>query len=140
MPRDNTSKIISLIFAARQRIFKKILGAKRPPFSLIQLLTIQFVLAQKQPLMKEIADFLNITPPSATSLIDGLVANGILKRYPDKTDRRIVRLRIRPKGKQIMTKGFKEISAHIEKMLSRLNENDQNAFIKILEKLSKTKN
>lgn len=85
--------------------------------------------------MKDIADFLAITPPSATSLINNLVLNDIVERSYDKSDRRMILLSITEKGQKIFEKAKKERSAVFEKILSNLNEEEKNSLLAILKKM-----
>ncbi|MBW8484301.1 MarR family winged helix-turn-helix transcriptional regulator [Actinomadura parmotrematis] len=48
----------------------------------------------------QLADFLEIAPPSLTGLIDGLEADGLARRGQDSADRRLVRARLTAKGRE----------------------------------------
>jgi DNA-binding MarR family transcriptional regulator len=139
MAANNLNKIISLIFLTRQQVFKEITFAKKPLFSFVQLLTIQFIKERRKTTMKEVAGFLNITPPSATSLINILVKNGVLARREGVGDRRIVWLKITPKGEKILKRGYAQIAGKIKETLSCLSEKEQKALIHILEKIANQK-
>ena len=89
--------------------------------------------------MKEVAGFLNITPPSATSLINIMVKNGVLARREGVGDRRIVWLKITPKGEKILKRGYAQIAGKIKETLSCLSEKEQKALIHILEKIANQK-
>ena len=102
-----------------------------------QMEILSYVNARKNPLMKEIADFLNITPPSATALIDNLAKEKLLCRIYSKQDRRMVRLVITPKGRQTLERGLKKMKTGMKTTLSKLNKQEINNLIKIHEKLAK---
>lgn len=131
--------IISLIFKNSRLIREHLRKEKKhpDPFSILRLEVLRYVSERKNPLMKEIADYFCITPPSATSLVDSLVKSGTLQRIEDKNDRRIIRLSITQKGKQEIKKRFREINNNMKNVLARLNLREQKELIKILEKLSK---
>lgn len=113
---------------------------KIDPFSYLQLETLRYVIEKGNPLMKDVASYLCITPPSATSLVRGLVKSKQLERVYDKEDRRLVRLMITTKGKKILDAGFKKKIKQMKEMLSNLSEKEVGDFIKILEKLSRAYN
>src|ERR1035437_4927441 len=48
--------------------------------------------------MSEIGEKLFISKPNVTTLIDKLIENGFTERLPDKSDRRIIKIRITKKG------------------------------------------
>jgi len=131
--------IISLIFKTSRLIHEQLRKEKKHPnpFSILRLEVLRYIAEKKNPLMKEVADYFCITPPSATSLINPLVKSGTLKRVYDKSDRRIVRLSITSKGWKELEKGFDEVNNNMRKILTQLNINEKKNLIRILEKLSK---
>ena len=86
--------------------------------------------------MKQVADFFFITPPSATSLIDSLVKSKMLKRLPDKNDRRVIHLILTPKGEKTLKKNFAQMTAQIKKVFTCLNEKERKQLISIYKKIS----
>lgn len=139
MKNDPTiNKIISLIFTTSRLIRERSKGKEHPdPFSFLQIETLRYVSENKNPPMKDVADYLYITPPSATSLIDGLVKTKMLERNFDKNDRRVVRLSVTSKGQKILSTGFNETAIRMQKILKKLDEKEQKNLIEILEKLSR---
>ncbi len=135
--KDDLNYLIKLMFATGRIIRKRTKKKERPnPFSILQLETLAYIKEEK-PVMKEVADFLCITPPSATSLINKLVKAGMLERFFDKDDRRIVRLAITDKGEKMLCQEFSKVAHHIKKILIKLNNQEKKNLIKILEKLQK---
>jgi len=132
------NKIISLIFTTSRRIQERAKDRERiDPFSFLQLETLRYVAEKDNPSMKDIADYLCVTPPSATSLINGLVKAGQLERVYDKDDRRLVHIAVTPKGKAAFASGFKKITTRMRRVLSNLNAKERNDLFKILKKLSR---
>jgi len=140
MKNDKTiNHIISLIFKASRLIHEQLRKEKKYPdlFSGLRLEALRYIAEKKNPLMKEVADYFCITPPSATSLINPLVKSGALRRVYDKDDRRVVRLFITSKGRKELKRGLSEVDDNMRKILTQLNTDEQKNLIKILEKLSK---
>ena len=48
--------------------------------------------------MGDLAEWLGVRPPTASQLIDTLVAKGLVERYADQEDRRAIRVRLSPQG------------------------------------------
>ena len=61
--------------------------------------------------MRDIAGELNITFPSATSLVNRLYGMGLVKRKADAMDRRVVYIELTPKGRSTV----QNISARMRK-------------------------
>jgi DNA-binding MarR family transcriptional regulator len=135
----NKGRISDLLFESvsqvRQHIFSPE-GKGGFPFSFPQMKIMNFVRIKKNPTMKEIADYLFITPPSATFFVESLVKTGQLDRILDDHDRRIVRLAITKTGQKTLEKGAKIMSGRVDKLLSVLTEKQIENFIDILETIS----
>ena len=135
--KDDFNYLIKLMFTTGRIIRKRTDRKERPdPFSILQLETLAYVKEEK-PVMKKVADFLCITPPSATSLINKLVKAGMLERFFDKNDRRVVCLAITAKGEKMLRQEFSKVARHIKKILIKLNNQERKNLVKILEKLQK---
>jgi MarR family 2-MHQ and catechol resistance regulon transcriptional repressor len=135
--KDDFNYLIKLMFATGRIIRKRTEKKERPnPFSILQLETLAYIKEEK-PVMKEVADFLCITPPSATSLINKLVKAGMLERFFNKDDRRIVHLAITAKGEKMLRQEFNKVARHIRKILIKLNNQERKNLIRILEKLQR---
>jgi DNA-binding MarR family transcriptional regulator len=117
MKTDVTDEIMSLFFSGFRNLKKK-LNINNPLFHLpfAQMETLHFVAEKKLATMKEIADFLAITPPSATVLMNNLVKLGYIQRASDKHDRRTVHLSLTKTGAGFLQKGVKQRCNILKKM------------------------
>lgn len=106
-------------------------------FSMLRIEVVQFIEAEK-PTMKRIAEYLHIKAPSATSLIDGLVKAGYIKRTTDPNDRRIVQMIITDKGKVFLKDGLKQMTNKLKEVLLKLKQEQINNFIQIMEEINNT--
>ncbi len=61
-------------------------------------------LARRPMSMRELADALGIDPPNATVIVDGLEAQGLVRRTPHPTDRRARVVEATRKGKDLARK------------------------------------
>ena len=139
MPNTNIEQLISAIFTTSRLIREHTENREEfNPFSFFQLETLRHVAEKSNPSMKDIADYLCITPPSATSLINRLVKAKQIERTKDKCDRRLVRLVITPKGEKTLGSGFEKIVKQMRKVLSCLSKKERVDLIAILQKLSQT--
>lgn len=134
---DRIDRIINLIFAIRQLSACHI-HSKSSNFSFLQFATLLFI-KDKKPLMKELADFLDITPPSATSLVETLVNAKLAKRLHAASDRRIIQIVITAQGQTYLKKGKLVLAKKMRKNLENLNQKEQETLSRILAKILKTK-
>jgi DNA-binding MarR family transcriptional regulator len=82
--------------------------------------------------MKELADLLHISSPSATSFVDRLVKLSWLERVADAKNRKLVHLRMLPAGKEALALAVKEHSAVMHGLFSLLSSSDQAQFERVL--------
>lgn len=86
--------------------------------------------------MSGIAEHLHIEMPSATSLLNKLVALQLVERQQDDKDRRLVRITLTDKGSALLKKAMEEKVKQLEHMLSYLSETEQEELLRLLEKLN----
>jgi DNA-binding MarR family transcriptional regulator len=104
--------------------------------SLLQMRTLWYLSENEGSTMKSLAEFLCITPPSATSIVEGLVDTRLLSREADDHDRRKIRLVVSKEGKKRLEFSKKTILAQIKKVLSNLTAEEEAQLAHILTKLS----
>lgn len=138
MPEDKSEKLVSLMLSTSRLIREREKKEKKiTPLSFLKMEALRYIEQDKNISMKELADFFCITPPSATSLVEGLVREGRLQRVADKNDRRLIRLTVTEKGRKDLNKGWRKIKKRISKIFANLNEKEKEELIKILKKLEK---
>ena len=79
--------------------------------TLPQLNTLNAVRKQEGATLKELAETMNVSAPSASSMVDRLVEMGMLSREQSSADRRALRVGMSEKGREC-------IDSHEETMLS----------------------
>jgi len=82
----------------------------------------------------ELARQLSVTAQSMNELIGVLVAHGYIERKPHPTHGRIVRMRLTPSGRKLLTKTTAMVEAVKDKMLSGLSADEQRRFARYLER------
>lgn len=132
--RDRLTRLVGLAFevqmAMRER-FKRSMGGT----SLPRMILLRCLFGRSDVSMKELAACLGVAPPSATAMVDTLVADGLVARKPDPRDRRGVRLRLTTKGRALMRAGLRKVSGQLAEMFGRLSEDEQASLIDIFRKL-----
>jgi DNA-binding MarR family transcriptional regulator len=131
---DQISQIVDLMSTIRNLTHERIADKKVNKVSFLQLITLRYIKEEK-PLMKDIADFLTITPPSATSFVETLCQAGLAARLEDPADRRAVRIAITKKGEEILTAGLEVMTRKMRKVLEKLSQSEQESLVKILQKI-----
>lgn len=131
----NIDEFVDLVFVMN-RLTKEGLENEKGSPSYIQLQALSFISNQKNPIIKSVAEHLNITPPSATFLINNLIKSELINRLHNAQDKRMVHLVISKKGKKELEKSFLRSKKYLYKKLSLLSAKERQSFILILKKIS----
>ena len=137
-PDKLTNDLVSLIFNAGQILKEKAREKTNlKNCSFLHMQTLNYIKNKNNVAMREVADFLHITPPSTTSLVNALVKDSLVKRIIDEHDRRTIKLQITPAGINLLKNRFKVMVVEVEKGVNSLSENEKKNFIVILNKIIK---
>ena len=128
-------ELSGLFFETRQIIRQNLPGAKQSdPNGWVRLQAMEFIGRTNEPTMHDVAGYLRVKAPSATSLVAHLVSQGLIQRHTGK-DRREVVLSLTENGKKVL----KQYSTQSEEMMrtafSTLDEDEVCSLGAILKKL-----
>jgi DNA-binding MarR family transcriptional regulator len=85
--------------------------------------------------MADLADELAVTPRNVTALVDGLESEGLVRRVPHSTDRRITLVELTG-GADRVAGQFAEYQTAITDLFSGLSEADRGTLIRLLSALN----
>ncbi len=130
------AKRLAALFFASNRAFRERMEASKAtdPASMLRVAALAYVHARGTPTMKELAEHLCVTPPSATSLASALTKAGFLARRVGRPDRRTVRLGLTAKGSATLKKGWRHVEATVERLVAPLSRAEQDELIRLFEK------
>lgn len=133
----DTDRALALMFEMGRIIRRVMIARQTLPLPLSYLETLKFVEEKGDPVMRDIAAYLRIAAPSATAIIEALVAEKYLARKEDPTDRRLVRLVLSPKGKRILEKTMRLRTKALRGIMGSLSASDRKELIRIFSKIVK---
>lgn len=136
MDKDINNQIIELVFSL-SRVMKGQMqfSSAHATLSLLQIQVLLFINQEKEVQMKDLAGNFTITLPTATSLSDNLMKEGLIKRSRNEEDRRVVTLSLSAKGKEMLKKIMEARNKKIKTLLSYLSEEEKKDFLSILTSL-----
>lgn len=134
---EDIAQTIALFFAVRRVIRTKLAqGEKRDSSTWLRVETMKFIADHDEPKMKALAQYLSITAPSVTTLVAGLIKNGLVKSTSDIHDRRASRLTLTKKGERelhtALTRGMKLLGETFAALSSR----ELHDFIRALSRIT----
>jgi DNA-binding MarR family transcriptional regulator len=127
----DTVELLSLMFEMGRRM-KSALSRDMAPFSLLHVETLRFIGEKGAPAMREVADYLKVSAPSATDVIDGLVKGGYISRTTGAKDRRKVLLSLSKKGEALVRKMTEKRYRAFAAMVETLTAADRRELARIL--------
>lgn len=130
------ARTISRFFAVRGLIRTQLAhGKKTNPSAWLRVEALRFIEREGAPRAKDVADYFSITAPSATSLITGLVKDGLVARKDDPHDRRAHRFALTAKGKRELARVIARGTALLAKLFDPLSERELAQFTALLDRI-----
>jgi DNA-binding MarR family transcriptional regulator len=127
------SSLLDLLLVFRRSILEHIRKeGLKCDLTFSQAEVLDFIRHSGKETMKSIADYLKITPPSATEIVKEMEKRGLIKRIDDEKDRRIVSIVLTPAAEKLFVSLHKRKEFILKKMLSRLNKKDCESFERII--------
>lgn len=107
----------------------------RGEITLPQLWALEYLSRQGNSPMRDLVQFLKISKPAATGLIDRLIAQGLARREGDKEDRRIVRVSITARGRKIISSIWEQKRNSMMRVFGQISPQDRAQYLTTLERV-----
>lgn len=85
----------------------------------------------------QVAQLLDVTPPTVTSLVDALETRGLVARSADPDDRRRVVCSLTPAGRRALQRGDVLVGERLGRLLDRLDPDEAEQAVSGLEVLNR---
>lgn len=129
-------RVISLFFAVRGVMRTRVAqGKKLEPSAWLRIETLKFIGGHANPSMRDVADYLSITAPSATSLVRGLIKSGLVASKTDPRDRRTLQLSLTKEGRATLRSHAARAKKALSGLFEGLSPRELAAFEKALERI-----
>lgn len=137
MKKDNTIELVEIMFKISRQMKQEMSFTNNlTHLSILQIQTLIFLSQNKNISMGDIAEYFRIELPSATTLLNKLNDQKLVKRHDDIDDRRLVRISLTEKGKTLLKKAMTQRRKKVEKILSYLSEKEKIELLSILKTLN----
>jgi len=128
-------ELASLFFSTRQIIRSRLPGSAADPNAWLRFQTMRFIADSGEPTMQEVADYLRIKAPSATSLIGYLAGKKLVARRTSVRDKRITRLALTERGRKILAEHQKRSNMTLRRVFNDFPDSDVRELARILRRL-----
>jgi DNA-binding MarR family transcriptional regulator len=141
MGKVKTSEIDEFqeLFSTVMRNLRRVPPKKMLPghLTFVQMRVLWLLKSKGPRTMGEVAQMLAVTGPTATAIVNRLVSRGYVGRERDKSDRRVVNLRLRPKGTALLAARRRLFKERVGQMLEPLDENERKRLLAALKVVSR---
>lgn len=134
----HAARLVPLLFALGRRMKQELASEDLGAQSWLHLETLRFIAENGAPQMSEIAEYLKVTPPTATALIEALVQERYLARARDTKDRRRVLLSVTKKGETRLKEAVASRERAFRRVIAPLSVKDRAEFARILGIITQT--
>ncbi|RKY33069.1 MAG: hypothetical protein DRP74_00760 [Candidatus Omnitrophota bacterium] len=97
-----------------------------------QFVILNFLSKKGESKMKNLAVLLNVTTAAMTGIVDKLFKSGYVKRVYDPKDRRVIKISLTNKGRDLTNKINQQRKTMIIKIFSQLSRQEREDYLKIL--------
>ncbi|AZO94267.1 MarR family transcriptional regulator [Halocella sp. SP3-1] len=135
--RERAKKLDKILFDLfkcqwqQQHLFSEVSNLNIKELFTIQILGIK----NDSATMSELADVFSIPATTMTSIVDRLVNKEYLTRFRSKKDRRIVKVSLSPKGREIYEQQYNLLLESKMTVLKILSKKEQQDLISLMEKV-----
>lgn len=137
---DEREQVVNHILTIDKRLYQYLQVARIPDWAGLELtmpqLKLLFLAGGTEPMpTSRVARALGMTLSTATGVVDRLVAQGLIQRLEDPTDRRIVLLQATPAGARLLERLLSAGLGHFREILARLSLEDLRTVARALDLL-----
>lgn len=118
--RDTCARDLLDVVPLVMRIIREQMRRHRSGLTVPQFRTLCFVSTTPVSSLSAVADFIGLSLPAMSRLVDGLVEQQLLERRPCSDDRRHIRLSVTPAGDDALAEARQMAQAHLADAMARL--------------------
>lgn len=127
----------ALIRVVRATMFAQPPQPEMDALPMAQMRLLWMVYHMPQATMKEFSEKLEVSQSTVTQLADRLIRRGLILRFHDSKDRRLVRLSLSEQGHRLLEESMAQMHATLQAIWNRLSEEERPKVIEGLEILGR---
>ncbi|WP_018504034.1 MarR family winged helix-turn-helix transcriptional regulator [Parafrankia discariae] len=133
-PPDTGDEVVDLILALGHQVRRGVNESLRAGAGLtLPRLKVLRLVAETGPLrLRDLASAVSVAPRTMTETVDGLEADGLVRRQIDPADRRAILLELTPAGKTTLETGRACASAAVRRFTDGLSADDRATLGRLL--------
>jgi len=132
---ESARKLLEVVPIIMQDIRSEMRHRRPLDLTVPQFRALAFVNRNEGASLWQVAHHMGLTPPSASRLVDGLIARDLMRREGHPADRRRVRLTVTDRGRAMLEASTKGTLSYLEDKLSGLDADSRAVIDKAAEAL-----
>src|SRR5271168_755410 len=136
--RVESEEIVDAVLSASRvlvAVAARSLGDVAEEVTLTQYRTLVVLASRGPQSLAELADAVDVTPPTATRMCDRLIKKGLIVRRHERGDRRLIRLTLAKDGRELVDAVTQRRRAEITHLMSAVPPEQQVALVDSLRRL-----
>jgi len=134
-PDESANELLDVVPIVMRDIRSEMRSRRSHDLTVPQFRTLAFVNRNTGSSLLEVANFMGLTPPSASRLVDVLISRGFMTREEQATDRRRVKLTVTRRGLAVLKTCREGTLAHLSDKLSCLAPEDREGIVRAMQTL-----
>jgi len=134
-PAACASRILETVPLVMQFVRAEMRSRRGPRISVPQFRSLRFLERNPGGSPSDVAEWMGLTLPAASRLIDGLVENGLLTREGSSVDRRRIHLRLTARGRDLVRSARAGTLARLAEVLEPLPKDRRAAVAEAMDAL-----
>lgn len=136
-PTACANALLEIVPLIMRNIRAKVRRHSSPELSVAQFRALAFLGRNERAMLGDVANFLALTLPAASKMIDGLVGAGFATREIDPNDRRKVMLTLTPAGQRKFAAAVKFTADYLAERVSNLTDGERKSIARAMKSLDK---
>jgi DNA-binding MarR family transcriptional regulator len=137
-PEVCAREILETVPAVMRMIRTEMRSCRAPGLSVPQFRGLVFVNRNAGVSLSEVAEYIGLTLPSTSKLVDGLVKRGLLAREESAADRRKITLALTPEGCRVLDEAIGCTQQTLTDRLNRLDEAERVTLLQAMQILNQS--
>jgi DNA-binding MarR family transcriptional regulator len=131
-PEECAREMLEVVPLVMRTIRAEMRSARAPGLNVPQFRTLVYLNRNGTASLSDVAAYIGLTLPSASTLVDGLVSRDLVAREPDLEDRRRITLRLTEAGHAAYQTARQTAEACLAERVAGFGEDDQATVMRAL--------
>ena len=138
-PEIDSEAVVDAVLGASRvlvAVAARSLGDVAEEVTLTQYRTLVVLASRGPQSLAELADAVDVTPPTATRMCDRLIKKGLIVRRHERGDRRLIRLTLAKDGRELVDAVTQRRRSEIAHLMEAIPRDQQAALVDSLQRLT----